>query len=76
MIVVNIPLKAPAENNCTFVSFSSGELCCSLFPTPYPKKLIANIGATPHNGAAIPEQEITDSKYHYKKLIIISRFSL
>ena len=37
-----------------YVRSSVGCFCWSFFPTPNPRKHIANIGATPASGAAIP----------------------
>lgn len=56
MIEVKMPENAPAQNNCDGVMFSclSPEDKNIRFPSPKPKKLIANIGATPVIGAAIP----------------------
>lgn len=36
------------------ITFSSGVFCCNRLPRPKPKKLIANMGATPAIGADMP----------------------
>lgn len=54
--VVKMPENAPAANSCVLVSCSSGDFCCKRFPKPNPKKLMAKIGATPVNGADMPNE--------------------
>lgn len=56
VLVVKIPENAPAAKSCVLVNCSSGVFCCKRFPNPNPKKLIAKMGATPVNGADIPNQ--------------------
>lgn len=59
MIAVKIPENAPAQNSRDGVKFSflSPVDENTFFPNPNPKKLIANIGATPVIGAAIPKNK-------------------
>lgn len=58
IIAVKIPEKEPAQNNRNVdkLLLESPEAENTFFPTPNPKKLIANIGATPVIGAAIPKK--------------------
>ena len=42
------------ETKITYVNLSLLDFCWRLFPVPYPKKQIANIGETPTKGASIP----------------------
>lgn len=56
-------------SNITYVRSSCGCFCCNFFPIPKPKKQMANIGATPATGAAMP---LYKPKKPYNK--IISRF--
>lgn len=56
-------------SNITHVRSSCGCFCCNFFPIPKPKKQMANIGATPATGAAMP---LYKPKKPYNK--IISRF--
>jgi hypothetical protein len=70
--VVKIPEKAPARNSCVRVNWSSGDFICNRFPTPYPMKLIANIGATPAIGAPIPERNMTKMHKTLMKKCLIS----
>ncbi|KAK2555987.1 hypothetical protein P5673_021976 [Acropora cervicornis] len=50
----SVELTANENKYCSYVGSSLGFLSCNFFPILNPQKQMANIGATPTTGAAIP----------------------